>query len=280
MTTDIFYDILNHNCKIVCLECINTGKKKIIWYIILAVAVAIFTACIVYFTLDYIQYNSIKNAVSNASSDVTETKKEVPVPINFDELATVNEDIYAWIRIPYADKTDEYIADYPILQSGTDEDKSYYLTHNVNREESKYGAIYTQYYNSKDFLDFNTLIYGHNMRNGTMFGTLKKYRDESFFKENNTIYIYMPNRILEYRIFGAYVFDDRHILMSFDNDVEEERQQYLETVFSDRNLSSNFDENIEVTTSDKIITLSTCTSKDEERYLVQGVLVYDSDTDS
>ena len=68
--------------------------------------------------------------------------------------------------------------------------------------------------------------------------------------------------------------------MHFDNDIENERQQYLDTVFSERKLSANFDKDITVTTKDKIITLSTCTSKDNERYLVQGVLVYDSDADS
>lgn len=262
------------------MECIKTDKKKLLWSVVLVIAVAVFIACIIYFVADYLHYRSIKNIVSDTGSQTSEIEKEVTVPVDFDELSAVNKDIYAWIRIPYTNTPDKYIVDYPILQSGDDEDISYYLTHNVNRETSKYGAIYTQNYNKKDFSDFNTLIYGHNMRNGTMFGSLKKYRDEAFFKENNKIYIYMPNRILEYKIFGAYVFDDRHILLSFNNDVESDRELYLETVFSERKLTSNFDRDIPVTTNDKIITLSTCTSKDEERYLVQGVLVYDSDAES
>lgn len=263
------------------MECIDTSKKKILWFIILAVAVAVFTASVIYFVLDYFHYKSITDIVNpDFTSEVTSSsKKEVNVPVDFDELTSLNSDIYAWIRIPYSGETDKYIADYPILQN-EGQNRNYYLDHNVNRKSSVYGAIYTQNYNEKDFSDFNTLIYGHNMKNGTMFGTLKKYRDEAFFKENNEIYIYQPGRILKYKIFGAYVFDDRHILMSFDNDIERERQQYLETVFSERKLSANFDKDITVTTDDKIITLSTCTSKDNERYLVQGVLVYDSDTDS
>lgn len=267
-----------------CLECIHTNKKKILWIIVLVMAVAVFTACAIYFVIDYLHYKSITditgNTGSSSISDVSGVKEKVVVPVDFDQLKTVNEDIYAWIRIPYANETDKYIADYPILQSSPDENRSFYLTHNVNRQVSAYGAIYTQDYNSKNFNDFNTLIYGHNMRNGTMFGTLKKYRDEQFFKENNIIEIYMPNRILRYKIFGAYVFDDRHIMMSFDFSSEDERQLYLDTVFSKRNLNANFDESITVDTDDKIITLSTCTSRDEERYLVQGVLVYDSNTDT
>lgn len=262
-----------------CLECIHTSKKKILCFVILAVAIAAFTACVIYFVVDYFHYKSITNIVNpSISSEAVSSKKEVSVPVDFDELTALNNDIYAWIRIPYAGETDKFIVDYPILQN--EESRNYYLNHNVNRKSSVYGAIYTQDYNEKDFSDFNTLIYGHNMRNGTMFGTLKKYRDEAFFKENNEIYIYQPGRILKYKIFAAYVFDDRHILMHFDNDIENERQQYLDTVFSERKLSANFDKDITVTTKDKIITLSTCTSKDNERYLVQGVLVYDSDADS
>ncbi len=260
-----------------------TSKKKVFWIITLAIAVAVFTACAIYFIIDFFHYRSMIDFQTLISSDtsfetVTPPKKVIDVPINFNQLKEVNDDIYAWIRIPYANDTEKYIADYPLLQSKENEDNSYYLTHNVNRQSSVYGAIYTQNYNNKDFNDFNTLIYGHNMRNGTMFGTLKKYRDKKFFEENNEIIIYMPNRILKYRIFAAYVFDDRHILLSFDFDNELERQLYLDTILSSKKLSNNFDNSITVDTDDKIITLSTCTSKDEERYLVQGVLVYDSDT--
>ncbi len=265
------------------MECIVTGKKKVLWIIILSIAVVVFTACSIYFIVDYFHYRSMTNIgktdFSNSSSTV-ETEKIVPVPVNFDELKTVNDDIYAWIRIPIVGETDKYIVDYPVLQSKSGEDRSYYLNHNVNKKTSVYGAIYTENYNTKSFNDFNTLIYGHNMKNGTMFGSLKKYRNQEFFEKNNEIFVYMPNRILKYHIFGAYVFDDRHIMLSFDFDNESERRLYLDTVFAKKNLASNFAQDIEVNTDDKIITLSTCTNNDSERYLVQGVLVYDSETDS
>ena len=256
----------------------QTDKKRIIWGLALTISLAVFLACAVYFAVDYFHYRSIVNSVSFSgegdSSHAEETKNEVDVPVNFGKLQSVNDDIYAWINIPGT------IIDYPILQSDQDDGISYYLTHNVNREDSKYGAIYTQYYNSTDFNDFNTLIYGHNMLNGTMFGTLKKYRDREYFEKNNVINIYMPGRILKYEIFAAYVFDDRHILLSFDFENEDDRQRYLDVVHSKKSLYSNFDEDITVDTDDRIITLSTCTSNDDERYLVQGVLVYDSDRDS
>lgn len=210
-------------------------------------------------------------SVDDTVSEVTPVKNEVKVPVDFKKLQKINKDIYAWIKIPGTE------VDYPILQSGEGEDRSFYLDHNVNREYSVYGAIYTQNYNSKDFNDYNTVIYGHDMKNGSMFGSLKKYRDKTFFDKYNTIYVYMPGRILKYRVFGAYVFDDRHILMSFNFNEEDERELYLDAVYSHRDLYSNFsDDTVDV--DDKIITLSTCYGNyKDKRYLVQGVLMYDSD---
>ena len=255
-------------------------KKRVIWFSALIVAGAIFLGCTVYFIRDYLHYRSITNiGAYNNSSAVSQGKKDVEVPINFEELNRVNEDIYAWINIP-GDDPETPLADYPILQSNPNDDDNYYLDHNVNRKSSVYGAIYTQNYNNKDFSDFNTLIYGHNMRNGTMFGSLKKYRDKTFFDNHRDINIYMPGRILKYRIFAAYVFDDRHILLSYDFSNEAARELYLEEALNQRRLSANYSDDIEVGVNDKIITLSTCTSNEGERYLVQGVLVYDSDTDN
>ena len=235
-----------------------------------------FLACLAYFVVDYISYRSVTDVGKDTASVVsTVSKKQVDIPVNFKKLKKVNPDIYAWINIP------DTVVDYPILQSSDEDGKSFYLTRDVNRKNSKYGAIYTQDYNATDFNDFNTLIYGHNMFNGTMFGSLKKYRNEKFFKSHQDIVIYMPNRILKYRVFAAYVFDDRHIMLSFDFNDKLAREEYLETVFAcKKQLTSNFDDTISVGPDDKIITLSTCTSNDRQRYLVQGVLVYDSDTDS
>ncbi len=235
-------------------------------------------ACLSYFVVDYITYRSATNIDGDVNSSVTSSsasKKQLKIPVNFAKLQSVNPDIYAWINIP------DTVIDYPILQSGEEDGKSYYLNHDVNRKSSSYGAIYTQDYNKTDFNDFNTLIYGHNMLNGTMFGSLKKYRNKSFFEEHQEIMVYMPNRVLKYRVFAAYVFDDRHIMLSFDFSDESVREIYLETVLGyKKQLTSNFDDTVSVGVDDKIITLSTCTSDDSQRYLVQGVLVYDSDVDT
>ena len=114
------------------------------------------------------------------------------------------------------------------------------------------------------------------MKNGSMFGTLKKYRDKTFFEQNQYINVYMPGRIMKYQIFAAYVWDNRHILLSLDFTNEDIREAYINMIFSTRKMNANIDRDLPVTKDDRIITLSTCTGNDEERYLVQGVLIYDS----
>lgn len=198
-----------------------------------------------------------------AELGITVPEKE----LDWDALIETNEDIYAWIYIPNTS------VDYPVLQHATE--NNYYLNRNLDHSEGRPGCIYTQVsYNSKDFMDFNTIMYGHNMRVGTMFATLHNFEDETFFDENEYIYIYTPEHTYVYEIFAAYTFDDRHILYAFDNESESDRTAYLEEIFSIRDMSAHFREDVEVTTEDNILTLSTCVNgSSNSRYLVQGVLV-------
>lgn len=192
------------------------------------------------------------------------------IPVDFAALQEQNPDVYAWIQIPGTN------VDYPILQSA--DDNSYYLTHTIDGVKATEGAIYTENYNSKDFEDPNTVIYGHNMKNGSMFRTLHNYEDRDFFDENREVIIYTPDSVLEYRIFAAYIYDNRHLLLNFDFEDEDVYQQYLDDIFSIRNMNAFIDTSMEVTTEDKIITLSTCNAGiSSQRYLVQAVLISISD---
>ena len=203
---------------------------------------------------------------SGADAAETEDGEPVEIPIDFEALWEINPEAYAWITIPGTE------IDYPILQSETD--NTYYLTHNIEGEESPEGAIFTEDYNAKDFKDPNTVIYGHNMRNGSMFQGLHEYMDRAFFDENREVLIYLPDKILHYEIFAAYLYDDRHLLESFDFEDEDVFGAYLNRIFSIRDMNSFIDTDMEVTAEDKIITLSTCYSNESnQRYLVQAVLV-------
>lgn len=194
----------------------------------------------------------------------TEEQSEV-IPVKFEELQAVNPDVYAWITVPGTD------IDYPILQHASD--TNYYLMHNIDGSYGYPGCIYTENMNSKDFTDNNTVIYGHNMKNGSMFAQLHKFEDPDFFKENREVLIYLPDEVLHYTIFAAHIYDDRHLLYSFDFTDPEVYQKYLDSIFNTRDMSANIDKDITVTTDDQIITLVTCIgSKPNNRLLVQAVL--------
>ena len=246
--------------------------RKKVWIIIFLIAVLCCVGCLVALIVSRWGYEDLEKLRSDVkvSSEVVSSKAPVSVetPVDFEELQRANPDIYAWINVPGT------VIDYPILQHP--ENNAFYLNHTVNGNSSRYGSIYTESYNKKDFSDFNTVIYGHNMLNGTMFGTLKRFRNRDFFKENRVIHIYMPGRIMKYEIFAAYIWNDSHILLSYDFVDPVLRKGYLDMIFNTRNMSANIADDVPVTINDKIITLSTCTSKDNERYLVQAVRTYDS----
>ena len=193
--------------------------------------------------------------------------------LDWEYLRKENEDIYAWIYIPDTN------IDYPILQHETDD--SYYLNYNLDGTKGYPGCIYTEKLNAKDFSDYNTLIYGHNMKNGTMFHDLHKYEEETFFVEHPYIFIYTPDDVLVYEVYGAYEFTNAHILYSYDCFTEQGFSSYLQMIKQKYGEKGLFREEIEVTETDKIITLSTCVSGENEmRFLVQGVLLEYNQTET
>lgn len=190
-------------------------------------------------------------------------------PIDFEELQKINSEIYAWIRIPDTN------VDYPIVQH-EGEDQAYYLYYTIYGEKETAASIYTESLNSKDFSDPNTIIYGHNMKNGSMFHNLRYYADQGYFDEHSAIYIYLPDKILTYEVVASYEYDDRHLLYAFDFSDKEIFAEYLDSVMHPRSMYARINENVELTAEDRIITLSTCIGgKPEARRLVQAVLIDD-----
>ena len=192
-------------------------------------------------------------------------------PVDFAGMWEINKDVYAWITVPGT------VIDYPILQHATD--NTYYLNYNIDGSYGYPGCIYTENLNSKDFTDNNTVIYGHNMKNGSMFSGLHKFEDASFFEENTKVYIYTPEKEYTYTIFAAYIYDDRHLLYSFDFANEQVYATYLEDIQNMRSMNAQLREDITVTAEDKIITLVTCIgNQPDKRLLVQAVLNQDEST--
>ncbi|MGN9056940.1 class B sortase [Bariatricus sp. HCP28S3_A7] len=246
--------------------------RKILIILLLAVAVG----CAGYLIWHYISASkteeSYEEARKEAEIEIPETEPDqegeaVQVPIDFEVLQKTNPDVYAWIRI------DGTKIDYPIVQKNDDD--NYYLNHTWEGKSAAEGAIFTQACNSKSFLDFNTLIYGHQMGEGveTMFHQLGSYLDADFMKDHREIVIYTPDHIRTYKVFAAVVYDDKHIMQYYNFVMNSERQAFLDSIYNSRDMRNQYCDDVEVSIEDRIITLSTCISAESDhRLLVEAVL--------
>lgn len=111
--------------------------------------------------------------------------------IDFDGLRVMNGDIVAWIQIPGIG------VDYPVVQG---KDNEHYLHYTFDGKANKAGSIFLDYRNRSDFTDSKVILYGHNMKDGSMFSNLKKYQDDEFRKEQGRVFIYLPGKVLECEI--------------------------------------------------------------------------------
>lgn len=196
-----------------------------------------------------------------------ETKPTVQSPaktLDWEALHSQNPDIYAWIYVP------DTGVDYPVVQHPTD--NSYYLNHNMDGSKGYPGCIYTENFNRRDFSDIHTVLYGHNLKDKTMFSTLHNFENEELFQKEHYIYLYTEDSVFAYQIFAAYEFSAIHLLDNFDYSNEYVYEDYLKQI---RQAAGNIRQDVEVTAKDKIITLSTCTADHDadRRFLVTGVLV-------
>lgn len=184
--------------------------------------------------------------------------------IDFDALREINEEIYAWIEVPGTNIS------YAVVQSASND--LYYNNHNIDKSYFSGGSIYSQRYNSKDFLDPMTVLYGHNMQAGTMFAQVNQFRDTDFFEAAPYIYIYTPETLYVYRIFAAYPHSSEHLLLCHDFSDETEFTAYFDSLSA--TIDSNYRRDLFPNYGDKVITLSTCYRSNRlQRYLLQGVLI-------
>lgn len=209
---------------------------------------------------------------SEASEEPADILAELGVPIpekevDFENLQkNENKDIYAWIYIPGTK------IDYPILQHPTD--NVYYLNHNLDGSSGYPGCIYSEDYNGKDFSDPVTVLYGHNMKNGTMFAGLHLFTDSKYLKEHPYVYIYTPDGMLVYQIFAVHSHSNEHLLHGKDYTQGIMMESYIGAIENERSMASVGNEAVEVDVDSHILTLSTCISnRPNNRLLVQGVLL-------
>ena len=170
--------------------------KKRVGKILFWLCIVVCVLGLAYIAIYYFRKDKNEDVYQKVQKQVEEKKQEEDaedeIPIDFASLKETNPDIYAWIEIPDTN------VNYPIVQSADDD--SYYLNHTIDGQEGYPGSIYTEKVNAKDFSDFNTVIYGHDMKDGSMFKDLHKFEDADFFEQHDKVTIYTENECKTYQI--------------------------------------------------------------------------------
>lgn len=192
-----------------------------------------------------------------------EIKSKYTIRPQFHDLLAVNKRIVGWIAI------DDTKLNNPILQA---EDNDFFLTHNFKNRESRAGSIFMDYRNDVLDISRNTILYGHAMKDGTMFGSLKNYLKQDYADAHRTIYLDTLYEGYDVEVFAAYetTIDFYYIETEFKTD-----KDFIRFI-GEVQKRSEIDLNVAVGPDDKIVTLSTCKDSvmsDDHRFVVQGKLV-------
>ena len=248
----------------------NKKAEKAILIIVAIIALAVIVCC-GWYIFQYLNGRRLAAQLNEnwkASEVEADTDVEaVTIPVDFESLWEVNPEIYAWIYIPGTGIS------YPVAQH--DGDNAYYLHRNEASGYFTGGCIFSENYNRKDFTDRMTVLYGHNLLLGGMFGELNDFADAEVFESHRYMYVYLPDRELVYEIFAATPHSNEHLLLNHDFNNKKDYDEFFAELLGEKSLLANFRDGITPKYStDKVLTLSTCfRANNQQRYLVQGVLV-------
>lgn len=251
-----------------------TTKKSVVSKITIVVAVFIFVLSAYQLIRIFSEYHKGAKEYDKLAEDTTESQEEeneeealgqdghTPLKVDFEELKKTNVDVVGWIHF------DEPSISYPIVKG---EDNEKYLTTTFEKNKNSAGAIFMDALNNGEFADRNTYIYGHNMKNGSMFAQLHKFGKQEYYEQNPYFYIYTPNgKEVKYQIFAVCIVGgtSRSYTRFFNNDTE-----YLDYLNYEKSIAL-YDTGVEVNAESQILTLSTCiSSAKDKRLFVHGVKV-------
>lgn len=211
------------------------------------------------------EYDALREVALGLDGPKTSKPQEkfVPAHVDFSALQKMNGDIVAWIQFE-----EPAAISYPVVRG---EDNTTYLHTTFEGKHNAAGTLFMDAGNDAQFVDFNTLIYGHNMKNGSMFGQLRKYKKQDFYEKYPYFYIQTPDgETATYKIFAVSIVEDDSELYQKWCDTTEECTSYIRLARSE----ALYPTGVEVPEGARIVSLSTCTNvREEERLLVQGVMV-------
>mgnify|MGYP002577585258 FL=1 len=199
------------------------------------------------------------------TTTTTTTVYDIQYEKVFSTLQEINKDTVGWLTV------NNTRIDYPVVQA---KDNDYYLRRDYYQNKNRHGWIFMDYRNNPDELNENTIIYGHNLANQTMFGTLRYALNSYWYKKsaNQIITFNTPNENMKFQIFSIYTIPTTNDYLDITFPTTDAYQAYIDLVKG----RSIYDFNIEVTTGDKILTLSTCANGNDKRLVIHAKLIKES----
>ena len=179
--------------------------------------------------------------------------------INLAALRETNPDVLGWIYLPNT------LINYPIVQG---EDNQYYLNYTWDNKKSVAGAIFLETTNAPDLTDFRSIVYGHNMANSTMFGSLHRYSSKSYWEQYPYVYLVTDEGVLRYDIYSSYKAAVDSKTYALDLEETGKRASFISLTKDE----SELDTNIMPAVTDRILTLSTCMGSSTHRRVVHAKL--------
>lgn len=179
----------------------------------------------------------------------------------FRSLLKINPDVVGWIKI------DGTVINYPVLQTSNND---YYLSHDLNKKKNVNGSIFMDYRNHINFPEKHWILYGHNMKNKSMFMSLLNYESKWYFDHHNIIEFDTLYKNEKWQVFSAYTttIKDDYIQTNFKTSKD------FENYINEIQKKSLYHTNVKVSVSDRILTLSTCSGRGEKyRFVVQAKLI-------
>ncbi len=246
----------------------KTGRNvsSIMLFVVGAAMIVVALFLLVPTLLDYKKSEDTYENLNEEYVAVTETTEEKgdwwyeDVDIDLTELRKENSDIIGWIRFDNIESLS-----YPVLYSG---DNETYLRTDIYGNSSTAGCIFMEGACNPDFEDCHTILYGHNMKNLSMFGSLKQYKTEGFYQENPYFTIYTQDMAYRYQIFSYRDVPETDEVYTIGFAADDSFGEFVDNMIR----HSYEDTKVAVTKEDKVMTLSTC-STEGNRFVVHAVRV-------
>lgn len=216
---------------------------------------------------DRIKENMIEMAVTKKNEIIStdmealteDSLETAPIAVDFATIQAQNKDIVAWLYCP------DTPINYPVVQSENNDD---YLRMLTDGRQNTAGTLFIDYRNSRGLSDWNTMIYGHNMKNQSMFGTIPNYKKQSYYEEHPVMYLLTPDRDYKVLLFSGYITTTEDNIFHFS--VTETEKEELALICMEHSV---FASEIKPGRGDHFLTLATCSYESEDaRFVLIGVL--------